>query len=69
MFDKAKNDWVLRSGFRKENDLRELVAGFRANQKPDLSSMWKRVQQGTVSDNNAKGTGRLIRAIYDACAS
>ncbi len=68
-FDKAKNDWVLRSGFRKPKDFRDLFAGFRANQNPDLDGMWKRVQQGTVSDNNAKGTGRLIRAIYDACAS
>lgn len=60
-------EWALRSEFRKDKDFRNLFVNAPGRQQPDLSKIWKQANEGMIQDQTATGTGRLIRALYDAC--
>jgi hypothetical protein len=65
--DGKTNEWVLRTKFHKEKDLRGLFLKFPVRNAPDLNAIWKKANNHNVTDPTAKATGRLIRAIYDCC--
>lgn len=50
----------------QERDLGNLVLNAEGNVKPDMGRIWHDADK-TVNDSGANGTGRLVRAIYEAC--